>query len=200
MIAPLLQKNYDEKCLKINEQRLKAAKSFLKLDGNKEFDDVYNDMDPQIQKLINPVTETREQLIERIRNEKYESLGFPQDYPVLLTNNGRRVRSKSEVIISDVLENMNVLNQYEKPLNLGNYGRFYPDFTIYDLNRSRVVYWEHFGMIDNPEYANRCVEKYRRYILSGITPIITFETTRKPLSIDLIKKFAWSFSLDNFDD
>ena len=146
------------------------------------------------------VTETKEQLIERIRNEKYEGLGFPLGYPVFLTSDGRRVRSKSEMMIGDVLENSNVLNQYEKPLDLGRYGKVYPDYTIYDLNRNRIVYWEHFGMIDNPEYANKCVEKYRKYILSGITPFVTFETAIKPLSIDLIKKIAWNFSLDNYDD
>ena len=55
-------------------------------------------------------------------------------------------------------------------------------------------------MIDNPEYANKCVEKYRKYILSGINPFVTFETAIKPLSIDLVKKIAWNFPLDNYDD
>lgn len=200
IVASLLQKNYDEKCMKANEKRLKATKSFLKFDSDKDFDDIYNDFDSRIQKMISPVTETKEQLIERIRNEKYEGLGFPLGYPVFLTSDGRRVRSKSEMMIGDVLENSNVLNQYEKPLDLGRYGKVYPDYTIYDLNRNRIVYWEHFGMIDNPEYANKCVEKYRKYILSGITPFVTFGTAIKPLSIDLIKKIAWNFSLDNYDD
>ena len=89
--------------MKANEKRLKATKSFLKFDSDKDFDDIYNDFDSRIQKMISPVTETKEQLIERIRNEKYEGLGFPLGYPVFLTSDGRRVRSKSEKMIADKL-------------------------------------------------------------------------------------------------
>ena len=88
----------------------------------------------------------------------------------------------------------------EADVALDEFNAHFPDYTIYDLNRNRIVYWEHFGMIDNPEYANKCVEKYRKYILSGINPFVTFETAIKPLSIDLIKKIAWNFSLDNYHD
>ena len=132
------------------------------------------------------------------RMRSIKGLGFPLGYSCVFDVDGRRVVSKSEMVIGDVLENSNVLNQYEKPLDLEDMARSIS--TIFDLNRNRIVYWEHFGMIDNPEYANKCVEKYRKYILSGITPFVTFETAIKPLSIDLVKKIAWNFSLDNYDD
>ena len=34
----------------------------------------------------------------------------------------------------------------------------------HDLNRNRIVYWEYLDMIDNPEYANKCAEKYKHII------------------------------------
>ena len=57
--------------MKANEKRLKATKSFFKFESDQDFADIYNDFDSRIQKMISPVTETKEQLIERIRNENY---------------------------------------------------------------------------------------------------------------------------------
>jgi hypothetical protein len=65
-----------------------------------------------------------------------------------------------------------------------------PDFTIYDVKREKIVYWEHFGCMDNPEYARKACEKIMLYVANGIIPsidlIITFETKDNPLTAEKV--------------
>lgn len=63
----------------------------------------------------------------------------------------------------------------------------YPDFTLLDIRRRRTIYLEHFGMMDNPEYCKKAIEKLELYQANGIYPgknlIVTMESSLK--SIDL---------------
>ncbi len=65
---------------------------------------------------------------------------------------GLSVRSKSESIIASQLEINNIPFRYEAALQLDS-RVFYPDFTILNPQDNKVIYWEHFGMIDDVEYA-----------------------------------------------
>lgn len=71
-------------------------------------------------------------------------------------------------------------NKYEFPLKLKGYGIVYPDFTLLDVKHRREIYWEHFGMMDNPEYAYKAVLKLETYMKNGFYPgknlLLTFET------------------------
>ena len=62
----------------------------------------------------------------------------------------------------------------------------FPDFTIYDPQTDKELYWEHFGMMEDPAYAERTCRKLSCYLNSGLTPgrglICTFETRQFPLS------------------
>lgn len=60
------------------------------------------------------------------------------------------VRSKSEVIIANMLHERGIPFRYEEPL-YGPDGSFYlPDFTI--TWRGSDYYWEHVGLLSRPEY------------------------------------------------
>lgn len=60
------------------------------------------------------------------------------------------VRSKSEVIISNMLWDREIPFRYETPLFAPD-GTFYlPDFTI--TFRGESFFWEHFGLMDKPAY------------------------------------------------
>ena len=54
------------------------------------------------------------------------------------------------------------------------------------------MYWEHFGMIDNPEYFQKYMKKLEVYTQNEIYPgnqlIMTFETKEKPLTLEEIDK------------
>ena len=51
---------------------------------------------------------------------------------------------------------------YERPLTARRQTR-YPDFTIWNKRTNTVFYWEHFGMTDNPAYADGMAEKLAWY-------------------------------------
>ncbi len=69
---------------------------------------------------------------------------------IFQTLSGEMVRSKSEVIIANILYQSGILFIYEQPLRAPDGSRHDPDFTI-EWN-GRTYYWEHVGMLDNPEY------------------------------------------------
>lgn len=81
-------------------------------------------------------------------------LGFREDDPKgILTNNHERVRSKSEKILTDLFFSKNIFYKYECPLHLADNLVFYPDFTFFLPQENREIYWEHFGLMDSPDYA-----------------------------------------------
>ena len=115
--------------------------------------------------------------------------GEPPDHQTL---SGHMVRSKSEELIANALLKHGQAFHYEKPLLLKSAGeagiarRVYPDFSILRKRDLVEVYWEHFGRMDDPEYAEKAVRKIQAYIRAGFIPgknlIITCETSRCPLT------------------
>ncbi len=80
------------------------------------------------------------------------------------------MRSKSEVIIADSLAEAGIEYDYELPLH-GNDGIIrYPDFTIEDAESGLIYYWEHCGMLSNPQYRKRWVKKLEWYHSQDILP------------------------------
>ena len=114
------------------------------------------------------------------------------------TTSGIRVRSKSEAIIDTILCKYQIPFRYEALLDLGDVS-YYPDFTILHPRTNQIIYWENFGMMDNPTYAQGTAEKLTNYILHGILPshqlICTYETKEHPLSFDLVEKMVEHYLL-----
>ena len=74
------------------------------------------------------------------------------------TARGEAVRSKSEVIIANLLHARGIEYRYEEPLEIDGLTK-YPDFTIEDDNTGRTYYWEHLGMLSDERYRKRWLEK-----------------------------------------
>ena len=75
---------------------------------------------------------------------------------------GDMVRSKSEVIIANLLHERGIEFRYEKPLYATAEGTMYlPDFTL--LWRGEEYYWEHLGRLDLPEYREKWAFKEQWY-------------------------------------
>lgn len=87
------------------------------------------------------------------------------------------VRSKSEVIIANMLFERDIPFDYEVPLRASDGTTMLPDFTI-NL-RGDVWYWEHEGMLHNEEYRNRQEVKHEWYNQHGFADklIVTKEGT-----------------------
>jgi len=84
------------------------------------------------------------------------------------TLKGDLVRSKSEVIIANMLFEAGIEYDYEKELDLGEDGIRIPDFTIEDAESGTCFYWEHCGMLGDAGYCKHWEEKKELYKRHGI--------------------------------
>jgi hypothetical protein len=99
--------------------------------------------------------------------EKPEIIEFKQRYYeaslIHKTLKGEFARSKSEVIIANMLYEAGIPYEYEKELDLGEDGIRIPDFTIDDAESGKLFYWEHCGMMSDEYYRQRWEEKLEVY-------------------------------------
>jgi UvrD-like helicase C-terminal domain len=86
------------------------------------------------------------------------------------TRKGHAVRSKSEVIIADLLYSKHIDYQYEQPLSMPDGSGRLPDFTITDDTTGTTYYWEHLGMLQRPSYRRQWQAKLAWYKSHGILP------------------------------
>lgn len=93
---------------------------------------------------------------------------FYEETLIHKTLKGDLVRSKSEVIIANMLYEAGIDYEYEKELDLGEDGIRIPDFTINDAESGLCFYWEHCGLLGDAAYNKRWKEKEQIYKKHGI--------------------------------
>jgi ATP-dependent exoDNAse (exonuclease V) alpha subunit len=94
---------------------------------------------------------------------------FLEDGLIHRTARGEAVRSKSEVIIANLLHDKGIDYHYEQPLEINGVAK-YPDFTIEDDDTGETYYWEHLGMLHDRDYRDRWEEKRAWLKEHGILP------------------------------
>lgn len=199
LIRSLAQKSYEKKLVKASEEEIKAIDAYLRLTPDCKADELYGNLPETRRALVTPVTETDEMF--RKRWDDLEFAGNPYDYVSrdFISDNGETVRSKSELIIANMLEKEGVSYRYEAPLYLDGTGTVYPDFTVLNLRLRKELYWEHLGMMDDAEYAEKAIRKIAAYCQNGFFPgdslILTFETKMVPLNIQQIRSFISKYCL-----
>lgn len=111
---------------------------------------------------------------------------------------GHKVRSKSEVIIANLLYTNRIPYRYEAALTL-NELTVYPDFTILHPATQQLFYWEHFGMMDKSTYCDAACNKLKSYCYNGIFPsmqlITTYETGKTPIRSEQVQQIITQYFL-----
>jgi ATP-dependent exoDNAse (exonuclease V) alpha subunit len=106
--------------------------------------------------------------------------GYRPEGLIHRTSDGTPVRSKSEVIVYDILAGLGLSVKYEEPLHdkLGDRNDFrLPDFTVY--YQGQTWYWEHLGMLDKASYKGDWEAKQEWYRENGYwNHVITSEDHR----------------------
>ena len=199
LITALAQKDYDLRFIKVmKEQRNKLFKA-IKLLSSINFLKVFDELSETRKKLVYPHVLTDEQYVKQWESMQYEGKGIADDIPVITTERGEQVRSKTEKILADKFCSMGIPYRYECPLKLRGYGTVYPDFTLLNVQERKEVYLEHFGMMDNPEYAQKVIQKLETYakndIYIGENLLVTFETLRSPLDMKMVEGMLKEFIL-----
>lgn len=195
-IKRLVEQEYYAKMLPEIEKQIANLKEALRNIDERKLEKIYNDMHAGKRKLITSGILSREEKIRRFEEETYESKPIDDDRTEIYTNKGERVRSKSEKIIADHFERRGILYRYEKPLYLmvdGQRKPFYPDFTVMNKRTTKILYVEHFGMLDDSVYYNGTLRKLDVYekndILIGRDLLVFHETGKRVLNVKSIDKY-----------
>ena len=189
-IKSLIQKAYNARVRRQALAELKCLEKALNSYPDESFEEVIENTNEERKALINPVIKTDEEYIKQWLAQPYTPKEIGDNIPLIITNRGERVRSKSEKIIADRLYARGAPYKYECPKRNSRYGVIYPDFTILRVKYREVCYLEHYGMMDNPEYAKRMVERNSDYaedgIIIGKNLFMLFETKEAPLDTQLL--------------
>lgn len=165
---------------------MEKLKKIQKIQPRDSIIDTYTRMHPGVKKIINPIAVDDETYIRLWQSIPYEGLGFDDnDTTEFFSNKGERMRSKSEVAIANLLLLNNIPYKYECPIMRKNGGKLYPDFTILDMVRRRIIYWEHLGRMGDMSYVSQNIWKLEEYkkqgIYLGINLFITSESAIAPM-------------------
>ncbi len=189
-LRDIAQKDYEKKIHKELTTMKHGLELFLRYYNIQKLNEIYEHMANGRKALIEPLIETDDMFINRWQNVVYEEMKF-YDETEFYTGSGIRVRSKSELIIANMLEQYGIPYKYEKPLYLRGVGDVRPDFSCLNMRSRKEVIWEHFGMMDNVSYAIKNVTKLACYHQNGFyvgeNLITTFETSQNQISSKLIK-------------
>lgn len=93
--------------------------------------------------------------------ELTQELGWYEAGKIHEALTGDMVRSKSEVIIANLLHERGIEFRYEKPLYAADGIMYLPDFTL--LWAGEEWYWEHLGRLDLPKYKAKWEKKEQWY-------------------------------------
>ena len=200
----LAQKDYDVRLIKQVQKEINTLQNYLKhAGGGRAISELYDSLCPARRALITPVTLTDEQYAANWQEVSWAGRPFSPDTPLLLTARGERVRSKSEVIIADTLFRHKIPYRYEYTLQVhrtsgsGGTITLHPDFLCLNTRTRTELYWEHFGLMDDPDYSANAAGKLRLYIENGILPgrnlIITMETKTEPPTAQVLEKLIAEF-------
>ena len=184
LINLLAQKTYDQDVLRTIRQEMRGIQG-KKCKITKRPEDCYYQLAQDRRALIEPIALNDEDFVRQ-----WQSMRFPEN-PLykkkgeFRSNSGVIVRSKSELLIVNGLEFQHRPFHYEPVLELDGV-QYFPDFLVLNPRTRKEYYWEHFGRMDDPEYADRSVLKMKIYAKHGYDigkPMIyTMETKNEPLS------------------
>lgn len=191
-VQRLAQKQYEIEVLECAKKRAGAISVFLKQYQENDTEAVYEKLPEEKKKLIIPWFETEETFVNQWKEKMRGSANeFPKEIE-FYTQAGESVRSKSEKILADEFLRMGIPYVYEPELELTDGSRIYPDFALLHKRKRKTIYFEHFGMMDYPEYSAKAIKKIAKYEENGYwfgdNFLYTFETSENPLDMRIVEK------------
>ena len=188
----LAQKDYDKKLLEALTSQQKAIEKFIKDYDRDAAVQVYEKLSAPRKELVTPEFLSDEEFIRQFLSEPYTRLGFKDTDPEFYTDNGERVRSKSEILIANALLRNKVPYLCEFPVYDNGVIFAAPDFKCLNVRLRKIFYWEHLGKLGDQDYVNRNANKFEKYTLSKdfdeSSLILTFETENHPLNTKVIEE------------
>ncbi len=197
LIEAICQREYDEQVVEWAEKERTRLQQVLALYEKGTCEDLFEKLKEERKTFVTPITLSDDAFVSKWLNIDYSRKGFAQDYPEYYTDNGERVRSKSEILIANALKKHNVPYRYEAPLNLKGSGIIHPDFTVLNIRTRQEYFWEHFGKMDDADYIQHALQRINVYERNNIFPgkklIFSHETHIHPLNTQSIEKMILQY-------
>ena len=192
LITRLIQKEYSKTFLKEAKKELALIDNFLKRHSPIPPEYAIDRLHKNKTQFAKPYLYTDEEIGKLWEKEPYQISDYKIEEKVYPTNKGENVRTKSEASIANMYYEMGIPYRYECALKLSDGSVKYPDFTIFDTRKRKVIYHEHMGMLDDDDYRKKNLKKLSDYrkngIYTGKNLILTFEGLGSPFNIDHLKQ------------
>lgn len=192
LLEPLAQKRYDTQLLNAVNKQKKAVDFCIKKLEKVDFEDlskIYNDFPAELKQYIKPHLDDDEQYAAKWQAKNYATSKRENDTENY-TSKDEHVRSKSEVIIADRLHVKGIPYHYEPIFLIDENDYLVPDFIILNKRTRKEFLWEHFGMMENPQYCLVALSKIETYAREGYifgkNLICTFESKNHPLNFKYV--------------
>ena len=186
----LAQRDYYKKLLPGVIKNLKAMKLFFKDYNADKLEQSYSNLSAARRQLVQPIFLDNETYAQAWQAKNYERKKDAPDGSFLTLKN-EQVRSKSEIIIANLLNSKKIPYHYEYPVKLSSGAIIYPDFFCLNKRTRQEFYWEHCGKMDDPDYTERMIQRIADYSKIGIIPgknlILSFETGKTPLETKAVE-------------
>lgn len=205
LVKSLLQQEYNKKLIAELATQIESMENFCSSYNPQKLQSLYEHIPQNRRKMIQSAHLTMEEYVKDWQSVTYNSLPFDDALPEHYVSNGQRVRSKSEILIAEVLIRENIPFRYEYPVKvklntaaanvegLGNTIHVHPDFYCLNIRTGKEYIWEHFGMMDDADYASKAIAKLNNYALNGWhhgqNLIATFETHQMTLNSKVVSSF-----------
>lgn len=195
-IKKLAQRKYAEKLYVELKRAYKKVEQDINEYEPERLINTYQNLNNGFKELVEPIIAPDEIYAkvwlqyeqEKIKDYPKNNYFAPNEYT---SESGEILRSKSETLISEKLNQYNIPFIYEYPLKMKNGKYLYPDFYVLNKRTRKTYYYEHFGMMNNEEYCNKVLLKIDEYARNGIhignNLIVTFEAKEKPMRIKMIE-------------
>ncbi|MBQ6415480.1 MAG: hypothetical protein IJJ65_04425 [Butyrivibrio sp.] len=191
VIKRLAQSDYKKQFIKTAEYELNLLDRFL-VNYKNPTEDTYTKSIPERRALVTPYILSDDLIAKEWQSKTFKPNPYEPEKKIFDTRRGEKVRSKSEAIIADTIYELGIPYHYECPVKMVNGKLKYPDFTLLKVRTREIIYFEHFGYMDDEGYRLKTMEKMDLYRASGIYPgknlIFTYETEHNPLDIKGMRK------------
>lgn len=199
-LSKYVNKRFAKDALNVIRQNLKACDRFLQAHSTIELEDVAAQYPEEFRKL-NTLYKDKKTYMDEWRAAEFRSNQFKTEQLLCKASDGHMYRSKTEVMIAEILMKYDLPFRYECELLLGNTRHIiFPDFTILNPKDMKEWYFEHFGMMDNAEYASNAVRRITSYANAGYELgdrfIFTVECSAAPISMEYVERIIRHYFID----
>lgn len=196
LITQLAQKEYDEDAAAALESEIALIEDFLQ--RSRFSGQFQTKLHQSKQPLASQLTLSAEEYTKRWMHIPFEALAFKEGQSRFFVTEKLAVRSKTEAGIAESLSKNHIPFRYEPRLKLKAY-TVHPDFICLNVRTRTEFVWEHFGMMDDTEYAAKNVQKLHAYQADGWIPgrnlIITMETKKSHIDAISIQQIIEAYLL-----